>query len=312
MENTNFTINQKMALAALTELNYLFYNFPCFDDRGNYLEPLNGKDWNPMFVAQLTHYINNVYLKKYPNITDTFQKAFDEAMEADNSTFFEKVEYQFWHHLHDGLLARQKIFQKAYAAGDKTSSKEELMRQGPYNCKDTWVINGSIITDSLLWRGLTEFGRNIPELWDINNIIERASEVRAMYMGAMAACPQTNGEAPKSDERTTKRQATDEAENKRKKANKPQPDFKTVIQPINDKSEKEILARLHKLIDGKSGADVGSVLLAALQEGYLARKPARGEYEAEFSLIGSWSAIWNYMDDNNVNALVRANKIIIF
>lgn len=65
-----------------------------------------------------------------------------------------------------------------------------------------------------------EFGRNIHELWELYNIIERANNVRAMYMGAMAACPQTNGEAPKSDERTTTRQATDEAENRPKNADR--------------------------------------------------------------------------------------------
>ena len=29
-------------------------------------------------------------------------------------------------------------------------------------------------------------------------------------------------------------------------------------------------------------------------------------------LIGGWRAIHNYMDDNNINALSRANKIMIF
>lgn len=312
MENTNFTINQKMALAALTELNHLFYNFPCLDKDGNLLDPLEGKDWNPTFAAKLTDYINNVYLKKYPNITDTLQKAFDEAMETDNVTFFDAVEYQFRHHKHDGLIAAHKIFDKARLSGDKTSSKEELMRQDPYNCNDTWVENGSFITDSLLWRGLLDFGRNIPELWDINNIIERANNVREMYVGAMAACPRTNGEAPKSDERTTTRQATDEAENRPKKGNKPQPDFKSIIQPINGKTKEEILARLHELLDGKTGKDFGVVILKALQEKYLTKNPDEEMTRKEFGDIGKWCSIRGYFSANYQGAAAGAESIVLF
>lgn len=70
--------------------------------------------------------------------------------------------------------------------------------------------------------------------------------------------------------------------------------------------------RFHELIDGKSGADVGCVFLQARIKGYITRNPKQSEFKSEFDLIGSWSAIKNYMDDNNQNALERANRIVIF
>ena len=73
-----------------------------------------------------------------------------------------------------------------------------------------------------------------------------------------------------------------------------------------------LLKRLHQLIDGKKGADVGCVLLKCKQDGYIIRKPTQAEFKSEFELIGTWQAIHNYMSDNDMNALDRANKVIIF
>ena len=73
-----------------------------------------------------------------------------------------------------------------------------------------------------------------------------------------------------------------------------------------------LLERLHELIDGENGAAVGSVLLKCMQLGYLKKTPTQAEYVSEFQLIGTWSAIHNYMDDNSWKALSRANKVIIF
>lgn len=86
--------------------------------------------------------------------------------------------------------------------------------------------------------------------------------------------------------------------------------FRDIIQyPDKDK----LLGRLHELIDGKKGADVGAVLLNAyFIKSYLTRRPTQAEFESEFELIGSWSAISNYMSENNQNALDKANKIVIF
>ena len=73
-----------------------------------------------------------------------------------------------------------------------------------------------------------------------------------------------------------------------------------------------LLERLHELIDGENVAAVGSVLLKCMQLGYLKKSPTQAEYVSEFQLIGTWSAIHNYMDDNSWKALSRANKVIIF
>jgi len=93
------------------------------------------------------------------------------------------------------------------------------------------------------------------------------------------------------------------------KENRKQPTFRDIIQ--SDDKEK-LLKRLHYLIDGKSGADVGAVLLKAQQEGYLTKIPTRGIYESEFTLIGYWQSVHNYMNNNSTKALDKANKIIIF
>lgn len=87
---------------------------------------------------------------------------------------------------------------------------------------------------------------------------------------------------------------------------------KTFSDLIQYRDKEALLKRLHFLIDGKSGADVGAVLLKAQQQGYLTECPTKAEYESEFSLVGSWQAIHNYMNPGNSNALVKANKIIIF
>ncbi len=75
---------------------------------------------------------------------------------------------------------------------------------------------------------------------------------------------------------------------------------------------KKLLKRLHQLIDEKSGAEVGAVLMRAQQKGYLIKVPTQAEFESAFTLIGGWTAIHNYMNDNSTKALAKANKIIIF
>ena len=84
------------------------------------------------------------------------------------------------------------------------------------------------------------------------------------------------------------------------------------VEIIQYPDKRKLLDRLHSLVDGKRGADVGAVLLKAQQDGLLMRIPTQAEYKSEFGLIGGWSAIHNYMSDNNQNALDKANKIIIF
>lgn len=87
-----------------------------------------------------------------------------------------------------------------------------------------------------------------------------------------------------------------------------QKSFRDIIQYYDPE---RLLERLHQLIDGKRGADVGSVLLKALEKNYLTRRPTQKEFESEFKLIGTWGAISNYMADTD-KAYLRANRIVIF
>lgn len=94
-----------------------------------------------------------------------------------------------------------------------------------------------------------------------------------------------------------------------KKEAKETTSFRSIIQY---EDPDKLLNRLHQLIDGRSGADVGCVLLKAYQENYIGRKPTKKEFKSEFELIGSWTAITNYLNENSLKALARANRIVIF
>ena len=73
-----------------------------------------------------------------------------------------------------------------------------------------------------------------------------------------------------------------------------------------------LMRRLHELIDGRNGADVGCVLMRCVQENYLMRNPTQAEFCAEFQLIGSWQSIYKYMNEDCLNALSKANRVVIF
>lgn len=94
-----------------------------------------------------------------------------------------------------------------------------------------------------------------------------------------------------------------------KKEAKETTSFRSIIQY---EDPDKLLNRLHQLIDGRSGADVGCILLKAKQENYIIKNPTRKQFLSEFKLIGTWQAITNYLSDNNQNALDRANRIVIF
>ena len=120
---------------------------------------------------------------------------------------------------------------------------------------------------------------------------------------ALVPCGLNNGQLPQPTA-AVQQTANDEPKIKAK----PKPTFASIIQHSN---REQVLERLHGLIDGRRGADVGAVLLKARLDGYLTRNPTRAEFRSEFNLIGTWQAIVNYMSDNNENALDRANKILI-
>lgn len=89
----------------------------------------------------------------------------------------------------------------------------------------------------------------------------------------------------------------------------PSASFRNLVQ---HPEPERLMRRLHQLIDGRSGAAVGSVLMKCIQENWLSRNPTRAEFCGEFALAGTWSAIHNYLDENNENALAKANKVVIF
>lgn len=73
------------------------------------------------------------------------------------------------------------------------------------------------------------------------------------------------------------------------------------------------IERLHFLIDGKGGKNVGLVFRRALDLNYIISKPTQGQFESEFELKGTWPSIYKYMvDDKDGKNKEKANKIVIF
>lgn len=237
MENARYTINQKITLAALQELNEIFCDWPTYGANKECTEALMGgsmmireddgstrfPDYFPEYGEAMQGYLKDT-LMKYPSIVDVVSKAFDEAFETDNVAFFDGVNYQLTHHWRNGTLAVAGIIHDTYFE-DKEPRQEDLKAAS----NSGWVPNGSNEHESKvksrLLNGLMQFGfyYDIDELADMYNVIRAAFELRGNMRKAMAACPQTNAVTPKSDEQTTARLGNDEAENKLKKANRPIP-----------------------------------------------------------------------------------------
>ena len=86
--------------------------------------------------------------------------------------------------------------------------------------------------------------------------------------------------------------------------------FSDIIQ-YHDKQK--LLDRLHFLIDGKGGAQVGAVILKAKVEGYLSDNPVKKAFYKEFpNTTGTWQAIHNYFDESDNKCLAKARGVIIF
>ncbi len=85
--------------------------------------------------------------------------------------------------------------------------------------------------------------------------------------------------------------------------------FSDIIQ-YHDK--KELLERLHFLIDGRGGAAVGAVIQKAKMDGYLTRYPYEGDFRQEFEVKGSWNAISNYFNEGDNKCLAKSADVIIF
>ncbi len=89
------------------------------------------------------------------------------------------------------------------------------------------------------------------------------------------------------------------------------PKFESIIQ-YRDKGR--LLKRFHELIDNNSGAAIGSVFLKAKQECLITKKVTKSLFESEFWACSKseWESIRKYTDEGNINALDRANQIVIF
>lgn len=226
---TRYTINQKIALAALTELNNVFFNTSFYDDDGKCIEPLTSTaaidgdftwhEWNPAYVERMRNLLKEK-LHKYVNITDKFKKAFNEALESDNDTFYENVHYLLCHHFH-GMTARQvNEYNVACLQGRGEEKMEEIEKADPNFGK--WAENGNTSEwDNLLLCGLMS-GKNIfgtGELTEILLIIKQNTEIRR-EIKCLSMIEKTQAEAPESSTGTTTRQATDEAENRPKNADR--------------------------------------------------------------------------------------------
>lgn len=106
-------------------------------------------------------------------------------------------------------------------------------------------------------------------------------------------------------------QTQDYLPNKKSKSNKTS-NFRDIVQTEN---KDKLIKRLHELIDGKGGVDVGVVIVAAVDiHNYLTRYPHEKEFKDEFwNIKYSWKAIANTFTkarngDNNI--LSKASNIV--
>ena len=89
-------------------------------------------------------------------------------------------------------------------------------------------------------------------------------------------------------------------------------DFRNCIQ-CRDKEG--LINRLHELIDGKQGRDVGYVLLKCRIDGLITRNPTGAEMEIEFPSVIYDSSVRNYLTEDSLSdngKVVKAGQIVIF
>ena len=173
---------------------------------------------------------------------------------------------------------------------DDFDSQIRLMEPDPY-----WILLTHSVTKGKEINGI------MSQMWDN---IENVAECARFYINKYEV---TNELADNSqDELKTSTEDIPVRRQLRHKAG----DFSRLIQYGN---KKKLLKRLHQLIDGQSGANVGSVIRKAIDEGYLRNEPTKADFESEFRLIGSWQAIHNYFHFEADNGkLIRAERIVIF
>ena len=116
--------------------------------------------------------------------------------------------------------------------------------------------------------------------------------------------------ARKLIQETKRNNKSEEQVHTENKSNKKEPSFSDIIQYYD---KQKLLDRLHFLIDGKGGAQVGAVILKAKVEGYLSDNPVKKAFYKEFpNTTGTWQAIHNYFDESDNKCLAKARGVIIF
>lgn len=89
-------------------------------------------------------------------------------------------------------------------------------------------------------------------------------------------------------------------------------DFRNCIQC---KDKEKLIERLHELIDGKQGCDVGYVLLKCRIDGLITRNPKEEEMKSEFPSVNYNSSVKNYLTEDSLSdngKVARAGQIVIF
>lgn len=84
---------------------------------------------------------------------------------------------------------------------------------------------------------------------------------------------------------------------------------------IQWKDKEELINRLHELIDGKQGRDVGYVLLKCRIDGLITRNPTGAEMKNEFPSVIYNSSVKNYLTEDSLSdngKVARAGQIVIF
>lgn len=72
-----------------------------------------------------------------------------------------------------------------------------------------------------------------------------------------------------------------------------------------------LIEKLHGMIDGKRGVDIGVIFTAAISAS-LIRKPTKEEYTSEFTLIGTWEAIRKAINTEDNNIIDKARFVVFF
>lgn len=83
---------------------------------------------------------------------------------------------------------------------------------------------------------------------------------------------------------------------------------------IQYEDKEELINRLHELIDGKQGRDVGYVLLKCRIDSLITRNPTKAEMNVEFPSVNFDSSVKNYLTEDSLSdngKVSKASQIVI-